>query len=191
MQQTRGLRLEAAEADAESARASRAQVLTAVPKVSLGKQRDLAQARLRQTEITAPIGGTVLGVLAHPGETLRGPLLRLANLSRMVVVAEVYETEIKRVRPGQSVSISSTAFEQPFDQRGLRGTVKRVARTIVTPELRSLDPLAMADRRVVEVVIDLDPESTTQASRLCNLQVDVAIMDSATPEPSPLPAHLP
>lgn len=177
LQQTRDLRLQAARADAESTRASREHVLTAVPLRSLEKQRDLAAARLKETEIVSPTDGTVLKVLARSGETLRGPLLHLADLSRMVVVAEVYETEIKRVRPGQVAQVTSSAFEKPYDEKGLRGTVRRVAQTIVTPELRSLDPLAMADRRVVEVVIDLDKDGAAQASRLCNLQVDVNIVD--------------
>ncbi|MDA0657585.1 MAG: efflux RND transporter periplasmic adaptor subunit [Planctomycetota bacterium] len=177
LQQTRDLRLQAARADAESTRASLEHVLTAVPLRSLEKQRDLAAARLKESEIVSPTDGTVLNLLARTGETLRGPLFHLADLSRMVVVAEVYETEIKRVRPGQIARVTSSAFEKPYDEEGLRGIVRRVAQTIVTPELRSLDPLAMADRRVVEVVIDLDQDGVSQASRLCNLQVDVNIID--------------
>ena len=84
------------------------------------------------------------------------------------------------MRPGQVARVTSSAFEKPYDEEGLRGIVRRVAQTIVTPELRSLDPLAMADRRVVEVVIDLDQDGVSQASRLCNLQVDVNIIDEAT-----------
>jgi HlyD family secretion protein len=177
LDRTHELLVEAAEADREAAVAGHEQMLAAIPVHSLEKQRQLAQKQFEQTEINSPIDGHVLKILARPGETLTGaPAFQVADLSQMVVVAEVYETEAKRIEVGQTAIIDSRALRAPYDEQGLRGTVRRIAQMITTPELKSLDPLAMSDRRVVEVIIDLDGTSSRQASRLCNLQVDVTIL---------------
>ena len=49
----------------------------------------------------------------------------------------------------------------------------RIGQLVSTPGLQSLDPLARADRHVVEVRIELDGEGSAQAANLVNLQVDV------------------
>jgi HlyD family secretion protein len=174
---TRKLSMEAAQADLAAAQASRDQVLSSIPVESLEKRRDLARKQYEQTEIVAPSGGIVLKIFMRPGETIaQRPILQLANPSSMVVVAEVYETDVKRVKPGQVARITSKAFSGPYDDAGLRGTVDRIAKMITPPELRSLDPTARADRRVVEVRILLDPENSKPAANLANLQVDVEIL---------------
>jgi len=78
--------------------------------------------------------------------------------------------------------IESKALAKPYDKDGLRGTVERIAGMITTPELKSLDPLASADRRVVEVRIRLAGVNSTVAARLVNLQVDVTIKPKGSAE---------
>ncbi len=177
LNRTRKLSLQAAQADLDAAEASKDQVLKAIPVASLKKQRALAQEQHRRTEITAPCDGKVLKIFMREGETIaHRPILQLANLQSMVVIAEVYETDARRVRKGQKALITSKALPAPCDETGLTGKVERIAGLITTPELKSLNPLAKSDRRVVEVRILLDPESSKQAARLVNLQVDVTIL---------------
>ena len=63
--------------------------------------------------------GRVLEIVTHPGESVgQQPLLRLGDTDHMVVMAEVYETQVFEVRPGQRATIVSQALRQP-----LSGTV--------------------------------------------------------------------
>ncbi len=173
---TRPLAIEAAQADLAAAEATKEQVLSAIPVESLKQQRDLAKARFERTEIKAPCAGTVLKVFMREGETIgQRPVLQMGDLERMVVVAEVFETDAKRVKPGQAAVVTSDAFLEPHDKEGLRGEVASVAPMITNPALKSLDPMAPADRRVVEVRIALDEECSARAAHLTNLEVDVEI----------------
>ena len=173
----RRLSVEAAEAKLQAARASKAQVLTAIPVKSLEKRRDLARKQWQQTVVKAPCKGIVLDISVRPGEMISVmPVLQMADLERMVAVAEVYETDLKRIRPGQAAVIHSKALRPPYDSQGLKGKVSHIEKIISTPELKSLDPLARADRHVAEVRVELDAESSRQAANFANLQVDVTFL---------------
>jgi len=172
--QTSKLNVKAAQAELAAAVASKKQVLSAISIESLKAARDLAKSQLDRAVIVAPNDGTVLKVFVQPGETIgRTPILQMGDLERMVVVAEVYETDIKRIRLSQKANIRSRAFAPPYDRKGLTGKVVQIGRLISTPELRSLDPFAQADRRVVEVRIEVDRRHCRVAGSFVNLQVDV------------------
>jgi HlyD family secretion protein len=83
-------------------------------------------------------------------------------------VAEVYETDIGRVRPGQRAEVTSPALPGPVG-----GTVERVGLMVYKNDVLDVDPVADADARVVEVRIRLDPSQ--EAAALSNLQVAVRI----------------
>ena len=174
MGRTNGLGLEAANLDLAAAREARQQLPFAIPVKSLDVSRKLAAAQFERTEVVAPCGGTVLRVYARQGETVGNrPILQLANLKKMVVVAEIYENEVKHVGLHQKAVVTSKAFPSPYDEKGLQGQVARIGRMISSPSLRSVDPFAPADRHVVEVRVELDDEGSRQTANLTNLQVDV------------------
>lgn len=178
LNRTKDLGVRAAEADLKAAKATKDQVLAAIPVASLRAQRDLVREQFERTALCAPCDGTVLKIYMRPGETIgQRPVLQMADLSSMVVVAEVYETDARRVEPGQAAAVKSRAFPEPYDddEKGLRGRVESKAKMITRPALQSLDPLAASDRRVVEVRIRLDEAGSRLAAGLSNLQVDVTI----------------
>ncbi len=128
-----------------------------------------AQAEADQALVRAPIAGQVLDVHARPGERVGADgIVELGDVERMYAVAEVYETDITRVRAGQHATVTSTALSQP-----LHGTVERIGLKIGTLDLLDTDPAARTDARIVPVEIRLD-DSHGVAS-LTNLQVEVAI----------------
>ena len=171
------LDLEAAKADLAAAHANREHVLKAIPVKSLGVGCKLAQAQLDRTEIKAPCAGTILRIFTRPGELIgSGPILQLADLTRMAVVAEVHESNVKWIHLGQKARISSKALRSPYDREGLRGTVAYVGKMVSAPGLKPVDPFAPADRHVVEVRIELDEEGSRQSASLTNLQVDVTFL---------------
>jgi HlyD family secretion protein len=130
---------------------------------------DAALARLELAQVRSPLRGQVIAIDAREGERL-GPegLLELGETDRMVAVAEVYETDIGRVRVGQRARITSRAFE------GTRsGSVEKVGLKIGKMDVLGSDPVAKTDARVVEVRIRLDEGHGVEA--LTNLQVEVLI----------------
>lgn len=174
LNRTREFSRRAARADFDAATAGKQQVIASIPIESLGRQLEMARLRLSETEILAPVSGTILRVFMEPGETIgRTPILQMADLERMVAVAELYETDLKRIRIGQRAVVTSAVFDSPYDKEGLPAKVTRIGKLITTPELKSLDPFARADRHVVAVRVELDEQGSRQASNLSNLQVDV------------------
>ncbi len=138
--------------------------------------RDVARASLQRAEadlelstVRSPIDGQVLEVHAREGERVGTEgILEIGRTQAMYAVAEVYETDIGRVRVGQRARITSPALP-----RELEGEVERIGLKIGKKDVLSTDPVADADARVVEVEIRLlEP---TLAERLTNLRVDVVI----------------
>lgn len=130
-----------------------------------------ARAQLERTIVRAPIDGEVLVIYAREGERIdEMGLLELGQTARMYVVAEVYETDIGMVKPGQRVKAISPALAAP-----LAGTVERIGKTIGKVDSLGLDPVARTDSRVVEVFVLLDEPAIV--ADLTNLQVQVEIGD--------------
>jgi len=132
----------------------------------------LAEARLAQTIVRAPRAGQILQIYTEPGEavTTNAPMLALGDTQQMYVVAEVYETDVSLVEPGQRATITSRngAFSEV-----LTGTVEQVGLQIFKNDVLDDDPAANADARVVEVRVRVDQSEVIDG--LTNLQVDVAI----------------
>jgi HlyD family secretion protein len=87
-----------------------------------------------------------------------------------MVVAEVYESDVARVKVGQKATITSRngAFTDT-----LTGQVEEIGWQIFKNNVLDDDPAANADARVVEVKIRLD--NSDRVESLTNLQVDVTI----------------
>jgi HlyD family secretion protein len=127
------------------------------------------QAELQRSFIFSPIDGVVLDVRANPGEFIsEDGAIDLGNVKRMFAIAEVYETDIRRVRIGQRATISSAALDDTLD-----GTVQFIQLMVAKQDAIGTDPAARKDARIIEVGILLD-ESESVAG-LTNLQVDVVI----------------
>ncbi len=170
------LLVQQAETELESAQAALQQLLRANELSLEAAQLELklAETKYQKTLVTAPCDGTILKIHSRPGETIGAkPILQMADLRQMVVVAEVYENEICNIRRGQKAFVTSKAFSPPYADKALQGTVARVGQMISTPVLKSVDPFAPADRHVVEVRVQLNEEAVKLVDRLSNLQVDV------------------
>lgn len=171
------------EAELSLAKATLERARAGIPVASLAKQLALAEERARNATITAPIDGTILNVIAHPGELVGGdkPIVTMGDTSGMRAVAEVYETDIGRVRLGQSATVTSRALDRP-----LTGKVVEIGRMIFKNDVLNVDPAARADARVVEVRIELDDPARVAA--LTNLTVDVRINAGEAPVAAAGPA---
>jgi len=130
---------------------------------------DKLKTELDLSELRSPIDGVVLSVFTQPGERPdnRG-ILEVGASQRMEAVAEVYESDIDRIHPGQRVELVS-------ESGGFSGTVMaRVLR--ISPQVRqrqvlSTDPSADADARIVEVRLEIDPAQAQRLRQLAGLKV--------------------
>jgi HlyD family secretion protein len=168
-EQAANVRNAQAKFQAQQANLPVAQVQAAVQ--SSQQNLNLAEARLERTIVRAPSSGRVLRVITRAGEAIgTNGILDLGDTSQMFAVAEVYETDVGLIRPGQSAVISSRngAFSEP-----LTGKVSSIGWQVFKNNVLDDDPAANADSRVVEVKIQLDDSQAVAA--LTNLQVDVKI----------------
>ena len=134
---------------------------------------EIAKADLELTYVRAPRDGRVLKVHVRPGEVVSDQskgVIELGQTDQMDVVAEVYETDIGKVRVGQRASVTSSVFDGK-----LQGTVAQIGWEIGKRDILNTDPAAATDVRVVEVKIQLDSASSQKVESLTNLQVTVEI----------------
>ena len=128
-----------------------------------------AAAVLDRSLIRAPNAGTILDIDLRPGERIgQQALLRMGKTDSMLVRAEVYESDITKIRTGQSATIHSLAFDSP-----LTGMVEKVATLVQRQSIVDSDPAANTDARVVEVLVRIHQQSSDQAARFVGMQVTV------------------
>lgn len=159
-----------AEATAASCKTSQVSSLVANAAIEVAKSHIIvSQAALDRATIKAPYQGLVLEILAHPGEFVGVEgLLKLGRVDQMYAIAEVYETDISRVKIGQTATIRSTAL--PSD---LTGKVELIRHMVHKQDVTGTDPAADRDARIIEVEILLD--NSEPAASLSNLQVEIII----------------
>jgi HlyD family secretion protein len=131
---------------------------------------ELAEAELEAARVLSPIDGTVLKVRGRVGNQARGgtELFKLGNTEKIIVVAEVYETEVIKVKPGMAASINAAALPEP-----MTGVVSQVSGIVFRNTIETMDPTARTQTRVVEVTIEMD--AVEPLNRLIFMQVDVRI----------------
>ncbi len=149
--------LEAARARHDSARAQAARI-----------DAEIAKARL-----VSPIDGVVLERFVEPGENVDAgtPVLRVADLSRVRIEAEVNEYDAGRVKVGAPASIVC----EGFPGRHWTGRVEEVPDAVVARSVRPEDPGRPVDTRVLLVKIALDEATPLKLGQ----RVEVAIAAEA------------
>ncbi|MBE9194949.1 MULTISPECIES: HlyD family secretion protein [Synechocystis] len=130
-----------------------------------------AQTDLAQTVITASEAGEILEIYTHPGEKIADQgIVSLGQTQQMMAIAEVYQGDISRIQLGQMAKITSPILDEP-----LQGRVQRIDPLVQRQTIVNEDPAANIDAKVIEVRIELDPESSKRVKNLTNLQVTVTI----------------
>lgn len=122
------------------------------------------EALVAQTRVTAPTDGLVLKRDAHLGDvsSVGRALFALARDSRLEVEALVPETDLGRVRPGQTVKVTSDA--QP--DLAATGTVRQIA------------PSIDAASRQATVEIDLPKGTGFQPGMFVRAAVDLGAQEA-------------
>lgn len=169
----------AAQARIEAAEAELDEALARAPVASSEEKLKLARQLAEQTVLKAPVAGTVLKVVGREGQpTGLEPVLHMADLSAMTAVAEVYESDVNLVAGWAAAGPVAAEVTNPALPRPLKGTVRGeadIARMVARNQVFALGPREDADRRVVEVMVHLDPADAALAGRFVGLQVSVTL----------------
>jgi HlyD family secretion protein len=102
-------------------------------------------------------------------------VVELGKTDRMVVIAEIYESDIGQINLGQQATIISEggAFADE-----LQGTVTYIRPQIRQQDIFDTDPAADIDTRIIEVKIALDSSSSQKVAQFTNSKVIVKIQSN-------------
>lgn len=130
-----------------------------------------AQANLEQAFVKSPQNGTVLKINSRAGEVISNSgIVEMGQTNLMYAVAEVYQSDINRVRVGQKVRVISDSLPSE-----LQGKIEWIGAQVRRQTVVNTDPSTNIDARIVEVHAALDQASSEKASKFTNLQVKVVI----------------
>ncbi|MCX8120102.1 MAG: biotin/lipoyl-binding protein [Oscillatoriaceae bacterium SKW80] len=130
-----------------------------------------AQANLEKAIVRSPRDAQMLKIHARPGEIISSEgIAELGDTSQMYAVAEVYESDISKVRIGQKARITSESLTGE-----LYGIVEQIGLQVKKQNVINTDPSANIDNRIIEVKVRLDEPSSQKAAKFTNLQVTVEV----------------
>jgi len=134
------------------------------------------RAALEDTRVRAPVAGQVLRINTQVGErvNIEEGIVELGQTDQMFAIAEVYETEITRVKIGQFATLVS---EYGGFDGIVRGSVEHISPQVGQRSLSagSTNPTTDENQRVVEVRIQIYPDDNAKVADLTNMQVRVHI----------------
>ena len=162
-----------AEADLQTLSTPREEDLRLAEARVAGAEAALAKARAdaELARVRAPIAGTILRIFARPGDQVGNDgLMELADLTRMDVVADVFETDLHRLRPGMTAEILI-----PGERQRVTATLRDIGWQVRRTTQAGTDPVAAVDSRTVEVRLALSEEGAALLRRRTGMQVQVAI----------------
>lgn len=130
-----------------------------------------AKANLDRAYVRSPVAGEILEVHARAGEVVSADgIADIGQTQQMVAIAQVYESDIQKVKLGQRARVISDSLSGE-----LVGRVARVDSQVKRQTIVNTDPSTNVDGRVVEVHIVLDKASSQRAAKFTNLQVTAEI----------------
>lgn len=133
-----------------------------------------AQADLELAYVRSPIAGEVFKIQTKPGEAPSNQgIVEIAQNDQMMAIAEVYESDISKVKVGQIAEIKS---ESGSFEGKIQGRVVQVGLQVAKKDVLKTDPAADVDSRVVEVKIAIDPAQSNLIRGLTYSKVEVKIL---------------
>lgn len=129
------------------------------------------QAMLDKTVVTTPIEGTVLQRFVEEGEWVEigAPVVRIADLSRVRIEAEVDEYDVARIAPGSQVTVRLEAFPG----QSWRAQVEEIPDEIDARSLRPRDPGRPSDTGVLRVKVALREAAPLVLGQRVDLTIEV------------------
>lgn len=139
-----------------------------------------ARIALEDTDVRAPIRGTIIAKAVEPGTVISSPtqgisdgtaLMEMADLSIVQVRTLVDETDIGKIEPGMPAEVTVAAYpNQPFEG-----------------EVLKIEPQAVVEQNVTTfpVVIELDnPDNLLKPGMNADVEISIASSESVAAVPS-------
>ncbi|MBM5815980.1 MAG: biotin/lipoyl-binding protein [Cyanobacteria bacterium K_Offshore_surface_m2_239] len=145
--------------------------------------RDKAKQDLADATVLAPQEGRILKIFSWPGDKVGdNGLLEMADTSAMVITAEVYQSDLNKLKIGQGATITADGF-----QGSARATLYKVLPQVQKQSIFAGTPGQNMDQRVYEVKLRLHPTAKEEKRWrfASNLQVNVVF------DPTPAEGRLP
>jgi HlyD family secretion protein len=117
-----------------------------------------AQARYEKTLIRSPINGVILRKHHRSGEsvsnssTVPDPIVTIGDNSSLRVRVDVDETEVAKIKVGQSAYVTADAFAR----QKFVGHVIRVGKELGRKNVQTGEPTEKIDTKILETLIQLD-----------------------------------
>ncbi len=129
---------------------------------------DQFRAQVSKRQIQAPIDGVVMERFANAGETLApgARILRLTNLGRTRVEAEVDEFDVSRLKAGNDVEVSTEGTMGTW-----HGRIEELPDGVGPRRLKPQDPARPTDIRVLLVKIALDEATPLKLGQKVELRI--------------------
>jgi len=148
----------------------------AVAEASVRKaEADLAyiEALLKKTIIRAPISGRIINRFFDEGEMVKSgvPVLTIADTSRPLVLAEVDESDVGRLRPHLPVRMTSDSYPG----RLFTGRIIEIRPTLGKRTITPDSPIVIVDQKILQIKIALDNLEAQEELKL-GVPMDVKII---------------
>lgn len=140
-----------------------------------------ARQQLRDAEVRSPLDGTLIRIFSWPGmkETDWG-LAVIGRTSAMQVWAQVFQSDVNRLQPGQRALIKA---ESGGFKGELEGRLSSVVGQVSDRDLFSINGNNNVNARVVLVKLDIAPADRARLERLAGLNVTVRFDGTVEQQP--------
>lgn len=158
-----------AERDLDAARARRETAVASAARI---------EAVLAKTRVVSPIDGVVLSRDVHPGETIETgrALLRVADLTRTRVEAEVDEFDAAAIAQGAKVTVTAEGYDARWPAR-----VEEIPDAVSGRRLKPDDPGRPTDTRVLLVKIAFDQPTPLKLGQRVDVEIATGAREVAKP----------
>ena len=148
-------------------------------------ERERAQAMLKTVTVESTVNGKVTRKMVEPGEAvdIGIPLMVLSDVSRIIVKAEVDETDLGKLQLGQQAAVTAEAFPG----RVFPATIYEIGQSVGKRKVRPDDPAKIGDMKVLEAKLEVTKGG--QDLRL-GMTVDVRIFVAQKDKVVVIPRHL-
>jgi ABC exporter DevB family membrane fusion protein len=149
-------------------------------------QVDLYRAQLAQAQdnydhtfVRSPVDGVVVKRYMNPGESISyeslfQPIVSVSDTTRLMVRAEIDETDIGKIQIGQRAEIRCDAFPgQTF-----YGRVVRISGGLGKKKIQTDNPTEKVDTDVLESFVEVDPGSPLRVGLRVDVYVQLARKDN-------------
>jgi HlyD family secretion protein len=156
-------------------------LLNANPAMALEEAKILAEKQQQQSILKALRPGQVLKIFTRAGDVVGNqPIMQIADLEKMVCVAEVHVAQIAAIRSAVEAknggSIAATIRSEAWE-RELHGKLfeSGLQKLVGSAQNTSLDPFAPNDRYIAEVRIEIDQPDVPLTRQFVRLPVEVEL----------------